>query len=136
MSNHPEALGADAQYFDHLREGRFMIQRSAGTGEFVFYPRMICPGTGKADLSFEEVSGEGVVYATTSVQRPEKYGGSYNLCLIDLKEGVRMLSRVLDINPDQVSIGMKVQAHIEPVDFGTFKKSDQPVVVFRPAVGE
>ncbi|WP_062260625.1 Zn-ribbon domain-containing OB-fold protein [Endozoicomonas arenosclerae] len=131
MSSDQEALGADAQFFQHLREGRFMIQRSEGTGQFVFYPRMICPKTGKKDLSFEEVSGRGVIYGTTAVQRPEKYGGNYNLCLIDLEEGVRMLSRVVDVDPDQIQIGMKVQAHIESVDFGTFKNSDQPVVVFR-----
>lgn len=136
LSQSQQLLGADAQFFSHLREGRFMIQRSAGTGRFVFYPRMICPGTGKRDLTFEEVSGRGEIYATTAVQRPEKYGGNYNLCLVELEEGVRMLSRVVDVDPDQVHIGMKVQASLECVNFGTFKDSDQPVVVFRPAEEE
>ncbi len=132
MSNELEALGPDAQYLSHLRDGRFMIQKSAGTGEFVFYPRVICPKTGKRDLSFEEVSGRGTVYSTTAVRRPPKWGGDYNLCLIDLDEGARMLSRVLGTEPGDVKIGMKVQAHIEKVDFGTYKNSeDQPIVVFR-----
>ena len=133
MTNELEQLGPDTQYFHHLKEGRFMVQRSEGTGEFVFYPRIMNPKTGERDLAFVEVSGRGTVYATTAFRRPEKFGGDYNLALIDLEEGVRMLSRVVDIEPGEVKIGMAVQAVIQNVDFGTYKDSDQPVVVFKAA---
>ena len=131
MSHELEQLGPDTQYFHHLKEGRFMVQRSQGTGEFVFYPRIMNPNTGERDLEFIEVSGRGTVYATTAFRRPEKYGGDYNLVLIDLEEGVRMLSRVVDTEPGNVKIGQAVQAVIQTVDFGIHKDSDQPVVVFK-----
>jgi uncharacterized OB-fold protein len=48
-------------------------------------------------------------------QKPEK-GGDYNVALIELDEGPRMMSRVMDVDPDKVKIGMKVSAHIGLLD--------------------
>ena len=59
-----------------------------------------------------EASGTGTVYSTTINRRSPDKGGTSNLCLIDLDEGVRMLSRVVDIAPEAVAIGMKVKARI------------------------
>jgi uncharacterized protein len=126
------ALGPEGQFWAHLRAGRLMIQRSRSTGEYVFYPRLIAPRSGADDLEFAEVSGFGTIYATTVMRRPAKHGGDYNACVVDLDEGVRMLSRVIDCVPDEVHIGMRVHAVIAPVDFGTFANSEQPVVLFRP----
>jgi Predicted nucleic-acid-binding protein containing a Zn-ribbon len=57
-------------------------------------------------------SGLGTVYSTTIVRRKAEDGGDYNVALIDLKEGVRMMSRVEGISPEAVAIGMSVQARI------------------------
>lgn len=126
------ALGPEGQFWAYLREGRLMIQRSRSSGEYVFYPRLIAPRTGTDDLEFVEVSGQGTVYSTTTMRRSAKHGGDYNVCVVDLDEGVRMLGRVLGMTPDRVGIGMRVRAVIEHVDFGTYANSGQPVVVFRP----
>ncbi len=103
-----------------------MIQRSKSSGRYVFYPRTLEPGTGAADLEWVEASGDGVVYATTvNRQRPES-GGDYNVALIDLAEGPRMMSRVVGIEPSAVKIGMKVKAKVDKI-------GDKPAVVFEPA---
>lgn len=128
-------LGPEGQFWAHLSEGRLMIQRSRSSGEYVFYPRLIAPKTGADDLEFVEVSGAGTVYSTTTIRRPAKHGGDHNVCVIDMDEGFRMLSRVVDCPPDAVRIGMRVQAVIEKVDFGLHAGSDQPVVVFRLIAG-
>ncbi len=125
-------LGPEGQFWAHLRDGKLMIQRSRSTGEYVFYPRLIAPGSGADDLEFTEVSGMGTVYSSTTMRRPAKHGGDYNVCVVDLDEGVRMLSRIVDGAPDEVHIGMRVQAVIAPVDFGTHANSKQPIVLFRP----
>ncbi|MGI9410248.1 MAG: Zn-ribbon domain-containing OB-fold protein, partial [Hyphomicrobiaceae bacterium] len=118
--------GPERRYLDYIGEGKFMIQRSKSTGDYVHYPRTINPGTGEADLEWVEASGEGTVYAVTvNRQRPEK-GGDYNIALIDLKEGPRMMSRVVDIAPTDVKIGMKVKAKIDSI-------GDTPAIVFEPA---
>ena len=111
-SVHPEQ-----EYFAHLAEGRFMLQRSASTGGYVFYPRVAEPGTGATDLEWVEASGRGMVYASTVVrQRPP--ADDYNVVLVDLAEGPRMMSRVDGLRPDEVRIGLRVRARVlqDPTD--------------------
>lgn len=96
----------------HLAEGRLMLQRSRSTGRFLFYPRIAAPGSGARDLEWVRASGRGTVHATTVVRRkpPEP---SYNVVLVDLEEGVRLMSEVVDTAPDAVAIGMAVRARID-----------------------
>ncbi|MGE0742383.1 MAG: Zn-ribbon domain-containing OB-fold protein [Hyphomonadaceae bacterium] len=115
--------GPDEQFRAFLREGRFMLQRARSDGRYVFYPRVAAPGDGAA-LDWVEASGNGRVYSTTVVRKkpPEP---SYNVALIDLAEGPRMMSRVEGVAPEDVKIGMAVRARI--VD------GDEPFIVFEPA---
>jgi uncharacterized protein len=108
-----------------LGEGRFMIQRSRSSGRHVFYPRVVEPGTGAADLEWVEASGKGTVYATT-VQRNKPPAPDLNLVLVDLAEGPRMMSRVEGIDPAAVRIGMAVRARIVAAEGAA------PFVVFDP----
>ena len=118
-------LHPDEDFRRFLGEGRFMIQRSA-SGRYTFYPRVAEPGTG-APLEWVEACGRGTVYATTVVRKkpPEP---SYNVALIDLQEGVRMMSRVEGLAPEMVTIGLAVRARI-------IEQDGEPVVVFVPAEG-
>ncbi|MBU1176285.1 MAG: OB-fold domain-containing protein [Alphaproteobacteria bacterium] len=115
--------GPERRYYDYLKEGKFMIQRSRSSGNFTHYPRVMEPATGAADLEWVEASGDGVVYATT-VNRQRS--GDYNIALIDLAEGPRMMSRVVGIEPADVKIGMKVKAKVDKI-------GDHDAVVFEPA---
>ena len=102
-----------------------MLQRCKSSGAFIFYPRVASPGTGSTDLEWVQASGLGTVYSTTVIrQKPPK--ADYNLALIDLAEGVRMMSRVENAPPQSVRIGMRVKAKIIREDAG-------PLVVFEPA---
>ncbi|MEM7528525.1 MAG: OB-fold domain-containing protein [Pseudomonadota bacterium] len=123
MSVYFEGPGPEARYRAYLAEGRFMIQRSASSGAYVFYPRTLAPGTGMPDLEWVEPSGMGTVYATTCTrQRPEKRG-DYNISLVALDEGPRLMTRVDGVAPDAVRIGMRVKARIAEV-------GGEPNVVF------
>jgi uncharacterized protein len=64
------------------------------------------------------------VYSVTVVRKrpPEQ---DYNVALIDLQEGPRMMSRVEGIAPADVRIGMQVQAKVVQQD-------EQPLLVFEP----
>jgi len=112
--------GPEAEYRAYLDAGRFMIQRSRSTGRHVFYPRIAIPGTGERDLEWVEASGGGAVYAIT-VNRTRE--GSYNLALIDLDEGPRMMSRVEGV--ETLPIGARVRARIIDED-------GKKLVVFDP----
>jgi uncharacterized OB-fold protein len=109
----------------HLAEGRFMIQRSRSTGGYVFFPRVAEPGTGAQDLEWVEASGRGTVHAVTVVRKRNR-DDDYNVALVDLAEGPRMMSRIEGPPADAPAIGMAVQARIVP-------DADGHVVVFAPA---
>lgn len=117
---HPEA-----EWRAHLASGRFMIQRSRSSGGHVFYPRIAEPGTGAQDLDWVEASGRGTVHAVTVVRKKDP-ADSYNVVLVDLDEGPRLMSRVDGLAPDEVKIGMAVQAQI-------VSEQDRPLLVFVPA---
>ena len=125
MSDYFGGPGPEATFQAHLAEGRFMIQRSASTGLHVFYPRVVMPCSGEADLEWVEASGEGTVYATTVTRRRPEKGGDYNVAPGDLAEGPRMMSRVVGMDPTEVNIGMKVQAKIDELN-------GAPAVMFEP----
>jgi len=122
--------GPSAKFWNFLREGKFMLQRSASTGKYVFFPRIRIPGSGETDLEWVEASGKGTVYATTVVPRKPERGGDYSIVLVDLDEGVRMMSRVAGMDPWKVEIGMKVTAKIEVIPEDEGKEDPQPLVVF------
>lgn len=119
-----ESTGPDAQFRDHLKGGRFMIQKCGKCGTFVFYPRLICTACGAGELSWQEAAGGGTVYSTTVIRRKAEQGGDYNVAIVELAEGPRLMSRVVDVPPADVAIGMPVHAAIEQAAGG-------PLLVFR-----
>jgi uncharacterized OB-fold protein len=115
-----------ATYIAHLKRGELGYQFSPSLGQAVFYPRVIAPKTGAADLEWRVSKGLGTVHATTVVH-PQQ-GNVYNVCLIDVDEGFRMMSRVEDIAPSAVKIGMRVKFRVH-----TPAGDEDPYPVFIPA---
>ena len=110
--------GPQATYERFLAEGRFMIQRARSSGEYVFYPKVMAP-SGATDLEWVEASGRGTVYAITVNRKRE---GSYNVALVDLEEGPRMMTTIVGV--ETVPIGARVTARVEA--------GETPRVVFVP----
>jgi uncharacterized protein len=123
MVDDAKPLGPEAEFKAYLAEGRFMIQRSRSTGRYVFYPRLALPGTGETDLEWVPASGDGEIYAIT-VNRTRE--GNYNIALVELAEGPRMMSRVEGV--ETAAIGTRVKARIAILD-------GEPAVVFDVAEG-
>ena len=119
-----EGAGPDVAFREHLKGGRFMIQKCGTCGAFVFYPRLLCTECGSTELAWQEAKGGGTVYSTTVVRRKPDQGGDYNVAVIELAEGPRLMSRVTDVPPADVSIGMPVTATIDQTANG-------PLLVFR-----
>lgn len=129
MTNAFSGPGPDAVFAAFLADGRFMLQQCDDCKKHVFYPRVLCPHCGSPKLSWQPASGQGTVYSATVVRRKPEQGGDYNVALVDLHEGPRMMSRVDGISPHEVAIGMAVCAKIidEP------KKGK--LLIFTPAQG-
>ena len=111
-------------YLEHLKKGELAYQVTA-SGEAVFYPRAVAPVTG-GELSWRVSKGLGTVYSTTVVYYRDEQ--PLNVALIDMDEGFRLMSRVEDIDPMHVKIGMRVRFRAHPGD-----QKQAPYPVFTPA---
>ncbi len=92
-------------------------------GKVDFPPRSVCPDCGRKSvgkMQTHKLSGQGtVVTYTTIYDAPSQFDMQkpYVMAIIEMDEGVRLTSQLIDVKPDDVRIGMKVQA--------TFRKLGQ-----------
>jgi uncharacterized protein len=117
--------GPEHIYKDKLASGSFEIQQCGACAKHVFYPRVVCPHCGSDKLGWVAASGKGTVYSTTVVRRKPEAGGDYNVTLVDLAEGPRMMTRIAGVDHGAVKIGMKVKARIG-------REAEAPIVEFTP----
>ncbi|HIF17368.1 MAG TPA: DNA-binding protein [Cycloclasticus sp.] len=120
-----EQEGPDQAYRSRLKQGIFALPKCKSCNELHFFPRVVCPHCGEFELEWQTVSGKGEVYSTTTIRRKPERGGNYNVCLVTLEEGPRMMSRVEGVDSELVEIGDQVIASINNDD-------DEPFVVFTP----
>jgi uncharacterized OB-fold protein len=115
----------DAVWRDALAGGRVLLQRARASGTHFFPPRLAEPRTGDEEWDWVEASGLGTVYSVTVVNRKPP-AAPYNVALIDLDEGPRMMSRVEGVPAEAVTIGLRVRARIDAA-------GDAPILLFDPA---
>jgi uncharacterized protein len=99
-------------YLEHLKKNELAYQVTED-GKAVFYPRVAAPMTGAA-LTWRVSKGLGTVYSTTVIYNRNE--APFNVALIDMDEGFRLMSRVEDIDPVSVKIGMRVKFRTHPGD--------------------
>lgn len=115
-------------FLDHCKKGELAYQVNADDGKAFFYPRVVAPVTGSEKIEWRVSKGLGTVYATTVVYTKDQ--PPHNVALIDVDEGFRMMSRVEEVDPLGVKIGMRVKVKMHP---GDEKQPTYPV--FTPAGG-
>jgi uncharacterized OB-fold protein len=104
-----------AVFRDYLAKGQLAYQHDAEPGRAFFYPRVIGPGSGNPDLTWRISTGVGTVYAVTVIS--PRGEAPYNVVLIDMDDGFRMMSRVEGIEVESIRIGMRVCARVHhPAD--------------------
>ena len=113
-----------AIYQQYLDKDELAYQWSPEANRAVFYPRVICPHTGSDRLEWRVSTGFGTVYATTVTHSRE--GAPYNVALIDVDEGFRLMSRVEDIAPEVVKIGMRVKFRVHRPKGDQASGDDEP----------
>jgi uncharacterized OB-fold protein len=128
-------VGAESgPYWEATREGRLLVQWCTACDRGLFYPRTLCPHCGASGpLEWREASGRAIVHAAVVEHRPELAGAAFAqgepfcIALVDLEEGVRMMTNVVGCPPDDVTIGMAVTVTWEPLSDG------RQLALFRPA---
>ncbi len=92
---------------------RLVGEMCTGCGKVLFPRSAVCPECGSVDLEEVGLRGTGSVVTWTVVRNPpegyEKYS-PFVVALVELDDGVRVLSQVVDVEPDEVEAGMRVEA--------------------------
>lgn len=118
-------------FWDGCREGVLRLPKCTACGRFHFYPRPFCPHCGSESLTWEQASGRGSVYSFAVVRQPIERAFAdlvpYVIAVIELDEGVRMMSHVTSIDPDRVTCGMKVHVEFKPYSETVY------LPIFRPS---
>ena len=76
----------------------------------VFIPQSFCPACLGMNLSWVESSGHGAVVTFTTVWRPQTpaFEAPYVVAVVRLDEGYEMMTNIVDVDPDHVTIGARV----------------------------
>ena len=101
-------------FYDHLREGRLTTTRCKQCGHIAWPPRIVCPECISDELEWEDFPPTGKIYAYT-VQVggvPPGFSAPLVYSLIDFDNGVRIISPLIDTNPDDVSVGAEVELKV------------------------
>jgi hypothetical protein len=117
-----------AAFWDAADQGRLVAQRCAACGRLRHPPRPMCPECSSLDVEVVELSGRGVVYSYALLHHPQHPAFEYPVLavLVDLEEGIRIVSNVVGVEPNDVGIGIPVQVEFVASD------GEHHVPVFRP----
>jgi len=115
----PTPIPRTQPFWDGLRERKVRIQYSPSSDQWVFYPRSHAPLTLADDLEWREISGEGTLYTYTIARRPTAPDFADEepqiIAVVELAEGPRLTSTLVNVNEDQIAVGMRVQPVFEDV---------------------
>lgn len=108
-------------FWSGARQGRLLMQKCAQCGTVNFHPKPWCIDCGSRELDWTEMKQTGTVYSyTVSHAVAMNYFGWKEelpviLGLIDIDGGARMYAQITDVRPEEVTVGMRVEAHFEPI---------------------
>ena len=106
-------------FWDGLNERKVQIQRCDGCDSWVFYPRTRCPSCLSDLLIWREVSGQGVLYTYTLARQPTAPHFAdetpQQLAVVELDEGGRMTSTLVNVEPTDIVIGMRLRPYFDQV---------------------
>jgi uncharacterized OB-fold protein len=118
----PPVSPVSKPFWDATRNQRFVLPWSSASDKPMWYPREVDPAAPDATIEWRDASGDGVVYAASVHHRPgpgrDEADGPYVVALIELAEGVRMMSNVVGCPPYDVTVGMPVRLVWEPLSDG------------------
>lgn len=115
----PPTTSADTEFFwNGLRDNKLLIQRCKGCGTLRHPPRPMCPHCRSLEWEAVESSGRGTVYSYVMPHEPRFpfFEYPYVVALVELEEGIRVVSNLTDIDPTDVTVGMPVEVYFQSFD--------------------
>lgn len=109
----------DEEFWSHCAAERLCFQVCASCGTWRHLPRTLCAACGSADWSWRESSGRGRLYSWTVTHQPSlpqfAADAPYVVAVIELEEGVRMVSHLRGVEPAALELDLPVALEFERV---------------------
>lgn len=125
---HPSPL--TRPFWDGARSRVLRVQRCDDCATHIFYPRYLCPACGGDRIPWVTTSGRGTIFTYTIARRPTHPAFAdrvpYVIAVVELEEGPKLTTNIVEVDLDDLAIGMPVEATFKDVD-------DITLVHFRPA---
>jgi uncharacterized OB-fold protein len=119
-------------FWEAAKEGRLLIEHCNACGENHYYPRPFCPRCWSDDVEWLEASGRATLYTWSVVHTndlpPFAERVPYVAAIVELEEGPRMITNVVDCEFGDLEVGMALEAVFHPTS------DEWTIVQFRPAV--
>jgi uncharacterized OB-fold protein len=121
----PLVLPEVKAFWDATAEGRLLLPRCEDCQTVFWYPRPYCPACASLRIAWFEASGRGSIYSFTVNRRGQadlsayREAGVYVLAYVELEEGVRVMTNIVDCDPDSVKIGQPVEVVFHDTGQGT-----------------
>ncbi len=115
-----------------FKKGRtaLKIQYCPACEKYIFFPREMCPYCLEVKPEWKETTGRGIIYSYTTVRRSSlsefQDRVPYTYAMVELHEGIRIPTNIINCPVDRVRIGM-------PVELAWIEESKETIPVFRPA---
>jgi uncharacterized OB-fold protein len=124
----PIVTDDSAAFWDAAADQRLVAQRCGECGRLRHPPRPMCPTCHSLAIEVVPLSGRGTLYSYSVLHHPQHPAFDYPVlaALVDLDEGVRLVSNLTGVAPADIRIGMALEVDFEAREGGTF------VPVFRP----
>lgn len=118
-------------FWDATRERRLLLQRCRVCDRAIHFPRAACPGCFGSDLGWRESTGGGAVHAVTIMPTPASPTmagrAPYAVALVDLDDGVRLLTNLVGERALDAAVGDRVELRWEPLEDGRHLPVFEPV---------
>ncbi len=126
----PEPTPVTQPFWDAARKHVLSIQRCADCEKAVFYPRSTCPECGSDALGWIDATGRGTIYTYTIARRPTMRALAarvpYAIAIVELEEGPRFTTNIVDCDIESLEVGQAVEAVFEDLS------AEMTLVYFRP----
>ncbi len=114
-------------FWEATKNEKLKYQQCSMCNSVVFYPRFACTHCGSDELEWKDSKGEGEIYTYSVVRQNRNPAfadlGAYVLAYVDLDEGFRMMTNIVDIKNliTDVRSGQRVKVKFENHDCGEFR---------------
>jgi uncharacterized OB-fold protein len=112
-------------FWDATAQGKLLLPKCTECGSLIWFPRPFCPECASTSVEWVQASGRGTIYSFTVNRRgvadmsAYRNAGEYVLAYVELEEGPRMMTNIVDCDPNSVRVGQKVELVFHDTGEGT-----------------